>query len=257
LKKKGFVSWSDRQKKAYHRVLAGMRRHRGEKARFMTLTSADGMPDIRECFTTLRKRIYWVLPITFVCEGYLSYEVACTVYGEENLDVLWSFDYVKVLTSEGVCGVIHILYFGIYIPKGWLSDNWFDVTGCAYIVDVRETYRRDENFSGIARYCIEQYTAGQSDFLGYYCSHGWIFKGAWKCYSDLRDQCKDYSRVIGQMYGNYVYYVDRKRLRASWDACVDRGGLLPETVQSSLADSFDTFMASVHDVSGSLYGFRF
>ncbi|MEO5350246.1 MAG: hypothetical protein H7836_11435 [Magnetococcus sp. YQC-3] len=224
----------------------------------MTLTSAVGMSfDIRECFNLLNKRLYWVLPIHFVCSGDLSYEVACSVYGEENLDVLWSFDYMKVLTSEGVCGVVHILYFGIYIPKSWLSDNWFDITGCAYVVDVRETYQRDDNFSGIARYCIEQYTAGQELFLGYYCSHGWIFKGAWRCYSTLRDECKDYSRIVGDMFGNPVYFVNKRRLREVWEACVDRGGLLPSPAQMRLDGSFESFMAQVHEVSGSVYGFRF
>lgn len=257
MKKKRFVEWSGRQKKAYHRILAGMRRHRGEKARFMTLTSADGMHfDIRECFNLLNKRLYWVLPIHFVCSGDLSYEVACRLYGEENLDVLWSFDYMKVVTSEGVSGVVHVLYFGIYIPKSWLSDNWFDITGCAYVVDVRETYRRDDNFSGIARYCVEQYTAGQEDFLGYYCSHGWIFKGAWRCYSELRDSCKDYCRVIGDFFGNPVYFVDKRRLREVWDACVDRGGLLPSTTQCALDSGFDVFKASVDRTRFSVYGFE-
>ncbi|MEO5351449.1 MAG: hypothetical protein H7836_17670, partial [Magnetococcus sp. YQC-3] len=241
--------WSAKQKKAYHRVLAGMRRHRGEKARFMTLTSADGMQsDIEKSFCLLRKRLFWVLPLHFVASGDLSYEYACKVYGEENLDVIWSFDYMKILTSEGVSGVFHVLYFGIWIPHNWLSSQWFDVTGSAFIVDVRETWKeRDGSFHKIARYCIEQYTAGQDEFVSYYCSHGWIFKGAWRCYAELRDRYKDYTRVIGDMYGYPVYFVDKARLIPAWYSCIDRGGLLPETDQVvfDVKDGFQEFLASV------------
>ncbi|MEO5351502.1 MAG: hypothetical protein H7836_17935 [Magnetococcus sp. YQC-3] len=189
------VVWSDRQRKAFHRVLAGMRRHRFEVARFMTLTSYYGMRfDIGECFNLLNKRLYWVMPITFVCEGYLSYEVACSIYGEEKLFDCWDFHYMKIRTSEGVCGVLHILYFGIFIPRAWLSDNWLDITGSAYIVDIRYTYkRRDGNFGDLARYCIEQYTAGQEMFVSYFCSHGWIFRGAWRCYAELKRSVTDFS----------------------------------------------------------------
>ena len=275
MRKKRFVSWSDRQKKAYHRIFAGLRKHRCRKARFMTLTSAPGMKvDMQKAFHLLNMRLFWVIPLHFVASGDLSYEVACRLYGENNLEASWNFDYMKVCTAEGavgqpsvfefgrvldkgVCGVIHLLFFGIWIPQHWLSEQWFDITGTAFVVDVRETKRvTDGTINQLASYCVEQYTAGQEKFLSYYCSRDWVFPGAWKCYQQLRDDYKNYSVVVDYYYGWPVYQLDKRGLRGAWEACIDRGGLLPKTVQVHLGADIEAFKQRVRDYQSNpaMYG---
>ena len=152
--------WSNKQKKAYHRLLGGMIRHRREKCRFMTLTTSDDMcRTLKESWSLLRMRLSVTYPYQFIIDGWLSYDYCVDLYGEDNLFSPLSFQYCKIVTSEGVAGVIHCVFFGCFLPKSWLSSTWYEVTGGAYIVDVRAVYAsRVYNQSRLASYSIEQYT---------------------------------------------------------------------------------------------------
>lgn len=245
------TNWTPRQRKAYHRLIAGMIRHREKRCRFMTLTTSDNMcRTIRESWNLLLKRIKIATPWTFISEGYISFDRGVEIWGEDHIFDTLTFEYCRIETSEGIAGVFHIIFYGCFIPQCWLSDTWYEITGGAFVVDVRQVYRSIVHNRGrLSSYCIEQYTGGQSDFLSYHCSYNWIFKGAWKEYDRLRESCKDYSVLIGFKFGNPVYYIDKKVLRYKWELAIKRGYALPKVEATFIDDSFDEFMRQAKEFS--------
>lgn len=180
--------WNKKQKRAYSRLRSGFRIHKGERLRFISLTSKEGMVrDINEAYGVLVKRIRRIRVIDLVKQGYLHIQDIHKFYpGKKLIDTL-RFEYFKVRTNEGQEGVLHIIYVGDYIPQKWLSDNWKDITGVAYIVDIRACKEGIKNTKRLAKYCISQYiTGGQgTTFERYSWSWGWIFRGAmwwWRYY---------------------------------------------------------------------------
>jgi hypothetical protein len=189
-------------------MLSGIYYHFGEKMRFMTLTSVNDMKrSLEDSFYTLHKRMIRVKPIDFFNEGYLSEEYLRDIFPDESLwfDPVGAFDYIKIKTSEGVSGVFHILFFGFYYPKGWLQDNWYDITGSAYIVDIRESESIVGDADGLAGYCIEQYTAGQSEFISFSTSKNWCFPGYVKVWNSLK---RRYTYMLDEPVdmGNFILY---------------------------------------------------
>lgn len=141
--------WSQRQKRAYHRVLSGLRRQRAlrRQVRFLTLTSAPNsdFSELLPNYQVLRKRVL-------------------RQFG-------FRMEYIEVKTTEGL-GVLHILFVGGYIPQGWLSTNWQAIHG-ACMVDIRKV-RSDKRIAG---YLVSQYLAGQTRFSRYSWSWGWVARG--------------------------------------------------------------------------------
>lgn len=148
--KKGFkpkVEWSKKQRRAFQRILSGLKRshYMGQPIRFMTLTSADRSRWhlMNRDFQVLKQRIK-------------------RKYGV--------FEYHKIRTNEGN-GVFHILYRGCYIPQQWLSNQWREIHNSS-IVDIR-LFR--EGGKRLARYLSAQYVAGQS-FIRMSWSWRWVCK---------------------------------------------------------------------------------
>lgn len=183
--------WNRQQKRAYHRILSGVYRHRYERLRFLTLTSASDMDkNIQDCFRLLYFRMRKIKPYQLIEEGWISYNRACRIYGIDKLGFTLSrFDYLKVLTSEGVEGVLHILYFGSFYPQQWLSYQWFDITGVASVVDIRQCKKRVYNSERLSRYVVSQYVSGQSQFLRFSSSVNWCFKGFVRVWNAIKKDC--------------------------------------------------------------------
>lgn len=157
--------------------------HEGEILRFMTLTTVKDMSrSIMKCFNVLVKRIK-------------------REYGY--------FEYLFVLTSEGVNGVLHILFYGSYIDQGWLSDNWKDITNGAFIVGLNVV--KEDNSKRLFRYVVSQinlfgYVAGQSKYIRCGYSKDFIYKG-WK--KDYLDMHRFYFFKYWQyQYGSFHYSLD-------------------------------------------------
>jgi hypothetical protein len=127
--------YGPKSRRAYHRILSGLKRQKvlRRKIRFLTLTSspASNWDQLNAHWQTLRKRIMrkWGIKL----------------------------DYWKVKTDEGY-GVLHILFTGPYIPQSWLSAQWDQIHG-AEIVDIR-AMRGEKR---LTRYLIGQYLAGQEE----------------------------------------------------------------------------------------------
>lgn len=178
--------WSRKQKRCFQRVMCGFRRHGKKRLRFMTLTTAEGfVGNINECFSSLRQRIGKLTVNSLINAGYLSEKDAVRFYGKGfDFDAKFPFDYIKIHTKEGQHGVLHVLYFGKYIPQRWLSDRWNVITDGSYVVDIRQCRRRVYNAFKLGCYVVAQYVVTQkdkvghgSDYLRFNASADWCFKG--------------------------------------------------------------------------------
>jgi hypothetical protein len=136
--------------------------------RFLTLTTAKGVKrDICKDLDILKKRIL-------------------RAFG-------WKFNkYYKLKTREGPeKQVLHIVFWGKFIPKAWLSKVWREIHGSP-IVDIRAIKRKSGSLSGLAYYLITNYFKKQPvDRMS--CGWGWAWLGvcrSWKntilAYGNLR-----------------------------------------------------------------------
>ena len=168
--------WSKKQKRAYRDLNSGFSKHSGEIPRFLTLTSSDDALDpVSLDFRILVLRIRRMTPARLVREGYLKELQLRKFYpGKSRVEPL-KFEYCKIETSEGN-GVLHVVYFGDYIPQRWLSAVW-GIVHQSPIVDVRKVTRRDRADHRLARYVVAQYCSGQSRFVRHDSSVGWVFRG--------------------------------------------------------------------------------
>jgi len=179
-------TWTRQQRRAYQRILSGLRKHKGELLRFITLTTAKGMKrDIRQAFKVLHERIRRLTPLKLLKQGYITKDELKKYYPNKPLNEPIRFEYFKVETAEGVAGVLHILYFGDYIPQKWLSDVWREITGTAYIVDIRACREPVHSPKRLARYVVSQYVAGQKAFIRFSWSKGWVARGFVKVWQFL------------------------------------------------------------------------
>jgi hypothetical protein len=132
---------------------------------------------ISECYSDLYKRIRRLTPIGLYRDGYIKKNQLRKQYAGIKLKDRLTFEYTKIKTSEGPNSVLHVLYFGDFLPQAWLKDNWNDVTGGCNSAYIKMCRRPIYNSNRLAGYCIDQYCAGQSDFLRYSWSSGWAYQG--------------------------------------------------------------------------------
>lgn len=158
--------WSTKQRRYFHRLLSGIKvaEYRNEIVRFLTLTGSlqSDASKLNEHCEHLVKRVR---------RGYFLSEE------ERKRRKKWGhkvrFEYCKIETDEGN-GVLHIVYWGEYIPQKWLSETWNELHG-AKIVYIEKLYG---NSKGIARYLATQYLSLQNAMytrMSY--SQGWVCRG--------------------------------------------------------------------------------
>lgn len=191
--------------------------HGGERVRNMNLTTKEGMKcSLLEAFSELKRRIRLLSPLKLVKSGHLyDYEVS-KFYPDLDLKDYLRFEYVAILTSEGRCGVLHILFVGNFIPHRWLIENWKDITVVAYITDITEVKDKDS----IAKYVSYQskvvgYVVDQSQFLSYSYSRNWVFPNYRKIYDKF---CSDFWKSelyhladgMDGCYGSNPYHLYRR-----------------------------------------------
>ena len=167
--------------------------HKGEVLRFLTLTSADGMKrSLSNSWYLLKTEIRRLSIERLLKDGYLNNGQIEYFYGDKDIKEFLDFEFIAIYTSEGVCGVIHILYYGDYIPQKWLSDKWLYITGSARIVDIKKVGGKFKDNNSLNKYVVRQYVSGQSKFLRYSSSRNFVFENVlsfWKvherCYREL------------------------------------------------------------------------
>jgi hypothetical protein len=141
--------FSAKQKRAFHRLVSGFTRarFRGDRLRFLTLTSAVGADfhRLRRHFQLLRRRI----------ERTFHFKA----------------QYWSIRTNEGN-GVLHIVFKGGFVPQSWISEAWSVIHG-ARIVDIRALRGSPRR---LANYLVANYLSRQS-FERLSWSWGWVFRG--------------------------------------------------------------------------------
>lgn len=186
-----YSKWGQKQRRAMHRLRAGIYFHKEERMRFLTFTSApDMIRNIEEAWYLMHKRMIRVKPIDLVNGGYMTHSEAVSKYrikDESEFDEPLSyFEYFKVKTSEGANGVYHMLFFGNYYPVIWLSDQWRDITGTAYMIDIQEVKDKIDDVDSLSKYCVNQYVNGQSEFVSFSTSKNWCFPGYINVWNSLK-----------------------------------------------------------------------
>lgn len=163
-----------KERRWFQRLATGLQIARNNRAymRFMTLTSpiGGGRRWIKESFSALKKRI----------------ERATW-----RRDRFWGFKfnrYICFRTSEGN-GVLHVIYWGRFIPQAWLSRVWQEIHG-AFRVDIRACGTDRKKVNGLVGYLLTNYLKDQPIER---LSYGW--KWAWLGF------CKSWENVKGH-YGS-------------------------------------------------------
>lgn len=197
-----YVKWSNAQKNCYNAIRSGLIQHDGDALRFLTLTSIRTMNrSITKCFNVLVKRIERSTPNTFVDLGYIEKESIDYYFPDKNKCENLSIDYLYVLTTEGACGVLHVLYFGDYLNEKWLKDSWEEITGGARQLIIEAIPLSD--VKEVSRYIVNQkklfvYISSQSKYVRHSYSKNWVYK-SWRkdfdilrycCYSNKYPECR-------------------------------------------------------------------
>ncbi|MBN1859927.1 MAG: hypothetical protein JW840_00540 [Candidatus Thermoplasmatota archaeon] len=211
-------TWTTPQRRCYQRIKSGLTWHKDEILRFLTLGSAPGMiRDQQMAFRCIKESLRRKTLAKLYNEGYLSKRQLRSHYTGKPLGYVPQFQYINIRTTEGPEGVLHILYFGDFLPQSWLKDEWHRLTGGCQSAYIRMCKTRTYNEKRLARYCIDQYCAGQTDYLRFSCSKHWVYPGFVRHYNSLKVDCRDYSHAIGECYGHPVYRLDMDRLINRWN----------------------------------------
>lgn len=133
-----------KEKRAYQRMVTGLSigNHQNAYMRFMTLTSSpESKKDINRSFDALKLRVQRA---TYRKDGFVGF----------------TFNrYFKLKTAEGY-NVLHIIYWGRFIPVEWLKSAWDQIHG-AFKVDIRACWenkgRKMNRVNGLVGYLLTNY----------------------------------------------------------------------------------------------------
>jgi hypothetical protein len=163
----------------FQRLKSGMTWHRGDRLRFMTLTTAPEAvernfgKDWNLFVTRLRK----YTPMRLLQEDYITWTdlkryYRSRPYGKGPCGTL-VMDYCAVQTWEGN-GVKHCAIYGDYLPQAFISDLW-DSCHHTKIVDIRSP--KGTNGHQLSSYFLGQYIADQDMLNRYSWSRDWVYRG--------------------------------------------------------------------------------
>lgn len=168
---------SRKRYRIWHRMTAGHYRHKGERLRHLTLTSAKEGTDpsvLSKHKQRLIQEIRRLTPWKIYKKGYLKYHDLRKYYNQKPYSEILKFEYLSLRTSEGR-GVYHIPYYGDYLPQRWVSDVWNRIHGApnVWISD----YDKARNEGRLTSYLINQYISNQDELLTTRLSwsRGWVF----------------------------------------------------------------------------------
>jgi hypothetical protein len=160
-----------RQKgRLFHRLKSGMTWHKNDFGRFMTLTSSDDSRELEKHFKQLVQRIRRLTPARLIKKGYLERKHLRKYYPGLKMNTPLKFDYIRIKTAEGN-GVLHIIFYGNYIPRSWIKDTW-ETLHNAWSVNIKAI----RNNKAAAGYVLRQYVAGQDALINYSWSPGWVHR---------------------------------------------------------------------------------
>lgn len=229
-------TWSIPQRRCYQRIKSGLTWHKDEILRFLTLGSApDMIRSQQDAFRSLKAKLGRTTLARLMKDEYISNRQWRSHFSGKPAGYIPQLHYINIRTDEGPDGVLHILYFGDFLPQAWLKAEWHRLTGTCQSAYIRMCKKKTYNEKRLARYCIDQYCAGQTEYLRFSCSKHWVYPGFVRHYNSLKVDCKDYSHAIGECYGHPVYRLDMDRLINRWNEWLSLRG----------SCTFDKFMGGV------------
>lgn len=175
------------ESRAYQRLVSGLTIgcRQGAYYRFMTLTTAKGVNrDINKDFDILKKRI------------------RRATWQKDRFSGFKFNRYFKLKTAEGN-GVLHIIYWGNFIPQNWLSHAWEQIHK-SEVVDIRSAYgNKNTKVKGLVGYLLTDYLTKQPIIR---MSYGWkwAWKGLAKSWDHVRKSQK-FLRRAGSMKDEAVW----------------------------------------------------
>lgn len=208
--------WSKPQRRCFQRLKTGFHWHKGQILRFLTLGSIPDMKqNISECFPDLYKRIRRLTPLRLYQDGYITERQLRHQYAHVPLNENLKFDYIKIKTSEGPNSVLHILYFGDFLPQEWIKNTWNEITGgcnSAYIKMCKNPVYNANNLAGycIAQYCVSQNEGSKTSFLRYSWSLDWAYGGFAKDWEFHKWLYNDESQET--IYRNWTKWLDKAKM---------------------------------------------
>lgn len=161
----GVVLEQRKQNRIFHRLATGLQIARNGNAymRFMTLTTAStAKRDIRKSFQVLRQRIKRA---KVEKDGFFGF----------------NFNRYFCLRTEEGNGVLHVVYWGHFIPQAWLSSTWEKIHG-AFRVDIRSCHTGRKTVKGLVGYLLTNYLTQQPiKRMSYGWRWAWLgFCNSWK-----------------------------------------------------------------------------
>lgn len=220
-------TWTTKQRRCYQRIKSGLTWHKNEILRFLTLGSAPNMKcDQQKAFRKLKLRLGRLTLSKLYDEGYITKDQLITHYSEKPMGYVPQLNYVNIRTTEGPEGVLHILYFGDFIPQSWLKETWYDLTGTCRSAYIKMCKQPTYNENKLARYCVSQYCTGQTEYLRFSYSKNWVYPGFVRHYRTLKADCTDYSYSIGECFGRPVYPIKINQLIDAWNDWLNYHGTI-------------------------------
>jgi hypothetical protein len=163
----------------FQRLKSGMTWHRGERLRFMTLTTAPEALDrnMGKDWNLFVTRLRKYTPMRLLGEGYIDWSdlkryYRSRPYGKGPCGTL-VMNYCAVQTWEGN-GVKHCAIYGDYLPQAFISDLWGSCHKTK-IVDIRSP--KGTNGHQLSSYFLGQYIADQDMLNRYSWSRDWVYRG--------------------------------------------------------------------------------
>lgn len=175
-----------KRKRLYQRMATGLQIARNQEADmyFMSLTTSEHrimkrngeIRTLTESFQLLRQRIKWATIRKCRFEGFRFNRYYC------------------LKTEEGN-GVLHIIFWGHYIPIDWLRCTWEQIHG-AFEVGIEQITKKRKGVSGLVGYLLDRYLINQKAIMR--MSYGW--KWAWLGFCNSWKHTK---REYGQLRAGY------------------------------------------------------
>lgn len=154
-------------KRAYHRLKTGVSlRAKDEKLRFFTLTFRETDVPREIAKRKFARLLRWIRKY-------------------------WKIEYFLVHTAEGQGNVLHLAFFGDYLPFDEVQEKWKHLTG-AHRIELQEIFR----ITGAQDFFLEM--TRQRLTLRYSYSRGWLWKG---CCRDWKEITRKHTQISsGRFY---------------------------------------------------------
>ena len=125
--------------------------------------------------------------------------------------------YFRVTTNEGY-GVIHVVVVAGYIPQYIVSQEWNEIHG-SQIVHIRSISHDRLSHGRVSHYFTSQYLKDQkkATITRYGMSKNWVYPHFVRDWCEIKEQCKDYSKPIGAVFGHAFFKVDIEKAINLWN----------------------------------------